>query len=284
MPTQTSTDSAAILGDAVARLRRTGGIPVAFAGQASAPGDRVILSQLSGTATDRLRGLAIREGCGLGGRVMLSGRPQFVNDYLTDPVISHEFDGPVAAEGLRAIAAAPVRVGSTVRALIYGGVRDSQPFGQRGLDALMAVAHEAGVELAVRAEVRRRLEELETRAIVDEAPARRSRELEQAREAYSELRLLAHETADPAQRERIQAIADRLAMRPDGAARMPVLSPRERDVVSLAAVGDGNAAIADRLGLRMETVKGYLRSAARKLGTHSRMATVAAARKDGSIP
>ena len=282
MPT-TSTDSAAILGDAVARLRRTGGIPVAFAGHTSGPGDRVILSQLSGTATDRLRGLAIREGCGLGGQVMLSGRPQFVNDYLTDPVISHEFDGPVAAEGLRAIAAAPVRVGSTVHALIYGGVRDSQPFGQRGLDALMAVAHEAGVELAVRAEVRRRLEELETRAIVDEAPARRSRELERAREAYSELRLLAHETADPAQRERIQAIADRLAVRPDGAARMPVLSPRERDVVSLAAVGDGNAAIADRLGLRLETVKGYLRSAARKLGTHSRMATVAAARKDGSI-
>ncbi len=62
------------------------------------------------------------------------------------------------------------------------------------------------------------------------------------------------------------------------------LSPRELDVLALLAVGCGNAEVAQRLGLLPETVKSYLRNAMSKLGTHSRMETVVAARRGGYLP
>ena len=62
------------------------------------------------------------------------------------------------------------------------------------------------------------------------------------------------------------------------------LSPRELDVLALVAVGCGNAEVGRRLGLLPETVKSYLRSAMSKLGTHSRMETVVAARRGGFLP
>jgi DNA-binding NarL/FixJ family response regulator len=55
-------------------------------------------------------------------------------------------------------------------------------------------------------------------------------------------------------------------------------------VLALVAVGCGNAEAGQRLGLRPETVKSYLRNAMSKLGTHSRMETVVAARRGGYLP
>ena len=45
-----------------------------------------------------------------------------------------------------------------------------------------------------------------------------------------------------------------------------------------------NAMVAERLGLRPETVKAYLRSAMRKLGAHTRGEAVSAARRAGLLP
>ncbi|MGZ0238104.1 LuxR C-terminal-related transcriptional regulator, partial [Streptomyces sp. CPS1] len=64
----------------------------------------------------------------------------------------------------------------------------------------------------------------------------------------------------------------------------PALAPRELDVLSWVAAGATNAAVAERLGLRPETVKGYLRSAMRKLGAHTRGEAVTAARRAGLLP
>ncbi|GAA2927833.1 hypothetical protein GCM10010446_10440 [Streptomyces enissocaesilis] len=44
-----------------------------------------------------------------------------------------------------------------------------------------------------------------------------------------------------------------------------------------------NAGAGERLGLRPETVKGYLRSAMRKLGAHTRLEAVVA-RRAGLLP
>ncbi|MFD0660636.1 response regulator transcription factor [Thermocatellispora tengchongensis] len=73
----------------------------------------------------------------------------------------------------------------------------------------------------------------------------------------------------------------RLLPAPGPAAR---LSPRELDVLAQVAMGCTNAETARRLGLLHETVKSYLRSAMRKLGTHTRTETVAAARRTGLLP
>ncbi|TLS42622.1 helix-turn-helix transcriptional regulator, partial [Streptomyces montanus] len=109
---------------------------------------------------------------------------------------------------------------------------------------------------------------------------------EQVREAHGALRALAPRVEDPALRAELLAVCDTLAAAP---ASPPVahgvrLSPRELDVLAFVAAGTTNAAAADRLGLRSETVKAYLRSAMRKLGAHTRLEAVVAARRAGLLP
>jgi DNA-binding CsgD family transcriptional regulator len=111
-----------------------------------------------------------------------------------------------------------------------------------------------------------------------------AREWEEVRLAHADLRTLAAETDDPTLRDRLQRIADRLAAGAPAPAGPNPLSPRERDVLAMVAVGCGNAETARRLGLLPETVKSYLRNAMRKLGTHGRMETVVAARRLGFLP
>jgi len=105
---------------------------------------------------------------------------------------------------------------------------------------------------------------------------------EQVREAHAALRALAPRITDPDLRAELLAACGLLtAPRPaDG----PALAPRELDVLSWVAAGATNAAVAERLGLRPETVKGYLRSAMRKLGAHTRGEAVTAARRAGLLP
>ena len=62
------------------------------------------------------------------------------------------------------------------------------------------------------------------------------------------------------------------------------LSPRELDVLAQVALGCTNSEAAQRLSLKPETVKSYLRSAAAKLGAHTRHESVSKARRAGLIP
>ena len=276
----------ALLRSALGRVRQVTGLPVLFAGSVSPSSWHVRLTEFAGTSSGALRDLVIRTGHGLGGRVLQTATPGRVDDYATDTRISHEYDQPVRAEGLRAIAAVPVMAGESVSGLLYGGIREPLPLGNRVLDGMTLVAARLGAELTVRAEVARRTAELETAAIIRaarEAPT--APEREQLREAHAELRLIAQEVADPVLRRRLQDLCDRLASSSRDQ-RMPCnpLSPRELDVLSLAAVGCGNAEVGRRLGLKPETVKSYLRGAMRKLGTHTRMEAVVSARRAGFLP
>jgi DNA-binding NarL/FixJ family response regulator len=51
----------------------------------------------------------------------------------------------------------------------------------------------------------------------------------------------------------------------------------------MAEIGAGNLEIAARLGLGLETVKAYLRSAMRKLAVHNRTAAAHPARQSGML-
>lgn len=63
----------------------------------------------------------------------------------------------------------------------------------------------------------------------------------------------------------------------------PALTPRELDVLVLAAEGLGNAAIAERLYVTEATVKSHLAHVYEKLGVVSRSGAVAAARSAGML-
>ena len=61
------------------------------------------------------------------------------------------------------------------------------------------------------------------------------------------------------------------------------LTPRELDVLRLAAEGLPNAGIGERLGLSVNTVRNHMQNAIGKLGAHSKLEAVAVAVREGII-
>ncbi|MGD1225640.1 response regulator transcription factor [Streptomyces krungchingensis] len=273
---------------ALVRLRRATGLPVAFGGLVD-PGRRhVRISELSGTATAALSALAVSSGNGLGGKAVALARPCAVTDYSTSRQISHEYDVAVATEGLCSVLAVPVVVRRRVRGVLYGALRTAQPLGDRTLGAAVAAARDVEQALVVRDEARDLLAVARR-----QEPSVTDGAWEEVREAHGALRAMAPRIADPALRDELLAVCGRLAdaaapsvpVREAGrTAREVGLAPRELDVLACVATGATNAVAAQRLGLRPETVKGYLRAAMRKLGAHTRLEAVVAARRAGLLP
>ncbi|MFJ3703299.1 MULTISPECIES: response regulator transcription factor [Streptomyces] len=270
---------------ALLRLRRTSGLPVVFGGLLS-DARHAPIAELSGAQTSALRGLVISSGSGLGGKAIALSRPCAVSDYPSSRHISHEYDTAVAAEGLRSVVAVPVVVRRTVRGVLYGALREPLTLGDRTFDLAASAARDVEQALAVRDEVQQLL--AATREQVSDPGTCPGTREEDVREAHRELRALAPRIVDPVLRDELLAVCGRLASAtgaaPDPAAGRVRLAPREVDVVACVASGATNAAAAGRLGLRPETVKSYLRSAMQKLGAHTRLEAVVAARRAGLLP
>ncbi|UNO39356.1 helix-turn-helix transcriptional regulator [Streptomyces sp. MST-110588] len=299
---------------ALSRLRRGSGLPVAFGGLSAGTG-RYRISELSGTATAVLRGLSIHHGTGLGGKAAALTRPFAVTDYHSSAVISHEYDAAVTAEGLRSVLAVPVVVRRRVRGILYGALRRPLQLGDRALTAAMEAARELEQALLLQDEAQRLLSVARQPTAADPAM------WEEVREAHGDLRALARRITDPLLRQEVLAVCGRIAaattpgragtgvrdgagvrdgvgvgvrdgaglygsagLRGGAAVQGGRLSPREVDVLACVASGATNAEVAERLGLRPETVKSYLRSAMRKLGARTRLQAVVAARRTGLLP
>lgn len=265
---------------ALVRLRRATGLPVAFGGLVEAGRQQVRISELSGTATAALSALAVSSGNGLGGKAVALARPCAVTDYSASRQISHEYDVAVATEGLCSVLAVPVVVRRRVRGVLYGALRTAQPLGDRTLGAAVAAARDVEQALVVQDEARDLL------AVAREPdPVAGASAWEEVREAHGALRALAPRIVDPELRAELLSVCGRLAGAGPGLGSRHIdLAPREIDVLACVAVGATNAGAAQRLGLRPETVKGYLRSAMRKLGAHTRLEAVVAARRAGLLP
>ncbi|MEV5311426.1 MULTISPECIES: helix-turn-helix transcriptional regulator [unclassified Streptomyces] len=271
-------DTAEIRG-ALLRLRRTTGLPVAFGGLVEAGRPRMRITELTGTRTPALSALAVTSGNGLGGKAVALGRPCAVADYSASRQISHEYDVPVAAEGLRSVLAVPVVVRRRVRGVLYGALRTADPLGDRTLHAAVEAARDVEQALVARDEARGLLVAARVEPGGDAAAGAVR---ERMREAHAALRALAPRIADPALRAELLQACGLLA--PETVPDAVRLAPREVDVLACVASGATNAVTAERLGLRPETVKSYLRSAMRKLGVRRRGEAVVAARRAGVLP
>ena len=85
----------------------------------------------------------------------------------------------------------------------------------------------------------------------------------------------------------IAGARDGLVTRPrssQAAPAMPVLTPRELEVLALVADGHSNQAVAEQLFMTERTVRFHLRNVYAKLGAGNRTMAVAMARKAGVIP
>ncbi|WP_062649042.1 helix-turn-helix transcriptional regulator [Streptomyces maremycinicus] len=273
---------------ALARLRRTTGLPVAFGGLLEPGRQRMRISEFSGAAGLALRGLAVTSGNGLGGKAVALARPCAVTDYSLSRQISHEYDAAVAEEGLRSVLAIPVIVRRRVRGVLYGALRRAEPLGDRTLTAAVQAARDVEQALVVGDEARDLLTAARPAApgAGPGAEAGAGAGREQVREAHTALRALAPRITDPVLRAELLEVCGLLAAGPAQrpAGQPVVLAPRELDVLAWVAAGATNAGVAERLGLRPETVKGYLRSAMRRLGARTRGEAVVAARRAGLLP
>jgi LuxR family transcriptional regulator, regulator of acetate metabolism len=272
-------------GDALkAELRRAAGcagIPVVFGGEVV--GRTLHLSEFHGTRTRGLDGLLISNRSGLGGRVMDQRQPAAVSDYSNSQYITHDYDRPVLGEGLQSILAVPVVVSGTSRAVMYAAVRERGPLGGRIADTMVQASKRLSREIALRDEVDRRLRLLD--AGVGATTASPATEL--LRDIHAELRVLSQSGEDSALRSKLRGLSTRISSAlnsADGTESDPVLSVRETDVLAQVALGCTNIEAAERLSLRPETVKSYLRSAMSKTGTKTRHEAVVAARRLGLLP
>lgn len=279
------TDAASqkILDDAVTEFSRATNFPISFGGF-EASGITTVTA-VSGNRGLSLHGLRVANSRGLGGRAMSEHRPRFTTDYMSSQQFSHDYDEEIGAEGIVMLFAVPVLVEGNTRAVLYGGTRGERTPDGSFLKAAGGVARDLAREIRAQDEILRRQPSAHHHLSVSGNSIPGS-VLEELRSSHAELRRIVADTSDPALRDRLSALEQRLAtLGHDRAPETTVrLSPRESDVLAHAALGSTNAQIGLALGLTESTVKGYLKTAMSKLESSTRHAAVAAARSYGLIP
>jgi hypothetical protein len=102
-----------------------------------------------GVVSEPLRTMRIAAGAGVGGRVAETGRPVTTWDYLNDARLVHDadVDRRVAAEGLQAVAAAPIRQRGVVVGVLFACSRTAYRFEARELALLTALGDHAAVAI-----------------------------------------------------------------------------------------------------------------------------------------
>ncbi len=115
------------------------------------------MSITDGIRDPQFRQITVRPATGLGGQVLLRGRPHRVADYVSDPTISRDFVHVVCdVEGLHGMACVPVHGPDQIEALLYAGTRTAGPPPDQTLRTLELVA--AHAELSLHQEAVRRQE------------------------------------------------------------------------------------------------------------------------------
>jgi DNA-binding NarL/FixJ family response regulator len=140
-------------------------------------------------------------------------------------------------------------------------------------------------EITIRDEVDRRVELIDTLVNGGHAPTTTAM-IKGIREIHTELRALMRTAPDSALATSLHGLADKLAglSRGDLPATDVTLSGREIDVLTYVGLGCTNAVVTQRLSIKPETVKHYLRGAMGKLDARSRVEAVSRARRLGLLP
>lgn len=288
-PSMESLDRQTQLQKALVRLAQRTHFPIVFGGFADQ--NRLVVSQLLGNRRESLRGLEVRMGWGLGGRVLQEARPRLTSDYGASRVITHDYDVPVLAEGITSLMAIPVTVGPSVAAVLYGGMRTPLSVGDVSIGPATEVARELATTLSRAPHGAGGAGMLDQQGDSDVIDG--SARVEALRSIFADLRGIKNRLADPELRAELADVEVRITALARGSsdprtdedgARALSLTRREVDVLSLVALGCSNATIGRTLGVTVPTVKSYMNAAMRKLDAETRHAAVANARRRGLLP
>lgn len=251
------------------RLRDSTGADVVFAGLREGRGVRIAVT--IGQRTTALRTIYVTPHRGLGGLIWPNRKPIILRDYGSATFITHDFDPQILGEGIRCLGASPIVVDGDVRGLLYAGSRESRPLEAGVVDRLAEHADTIARELGIRDEVDRRV----AATTMSELP-----ELATGMPAAVKRKLatIADECTDASTALRIRRLVQEDNETPS---ILVELTPRQLQVLGLIRLGLTNKAIANRLGLKPESVKTYLRAAMTRLGATTRHEAVLKARRAG---
>ncbi|WP_181138546.1 LuxR C-terminal-related transcriptional regulator [Streptomyces sp. Ru73] len=141
-------DRRAALREAARRARVLAGADIGLAGQVER-GGTAVMRFWAGTRHDGLHGLVIPAGSGVGGKVLATGEVCRVRDYARSRVITHDFDGPVGAEGVRAMLGVPVVHAGELLGVVSVARRGGAGFTAAETAALSGLADAVAVALTV---------------------------------------------------------------------------------------------------------------------------------------
>jgi hypothetical protein len=125
------------------------GLDAAWAGVPDSDARSMVLRYFRCAHGPEIDGLAVQAGQGLGGKVLATGKPGFVADYLASTVITHHFDNEVLAAGLKSMIAVPVAYGGRRLGVLFGSNRTVTDFGGRAIGSMLAVAGRAAAAAVV---------------------------------------------------------------------------------------------------------------------------------------
>jgi PAS domain S-box-containing protein len=111
-------------------------------------GDSLSFRTWVGTVTATYPTLRIRAGQGMGGRVLVEGRPVRTADYRNDPAISAEFHAVAQNEGLQAELAVPICSAGAVAGVLFVMRRTARAFTDADEVVLTRLADQAAIAMA----------------------------------------------------------------------------------------------------------------------------------------
>ncbi|MGZ4680716.1 MAG: GAF domain-containing protein, partial [Ilumatobacteraceae bacterium] len=118
-------DSTAVLRHAAEAVHRQLGADVAAGAERIDEVDTIEVRAVVGARTEELNGLVVGPLEGLGGQGVVLRRTVAVEDYCASWAITHDFDQPVRAEGLRAVMVAPVVRAHRLYGVLYAARRSA---------------------------------------------------------------------------------------------------------------------------------------------------------------
>jgi len=140
-------DPADLLQEVAAQSRRLLGADVSYLMLRHPDGLRIEVSD--GSMGSALRGIVLREGEGIGGEVLRTGRPVWTADYLADTGVRRleHVDGAARSEQLGGILGVPLQVGGETTGVLLAADRRPRRFVDHDVELLAALAAHAAVAL-----------------------------------------------------------------------------------------------------------------------------------------
>jgi PAS domain S-box-containing protein len=134
------------------------------------PGADAIISRYQvGYPEMPYEGLRIELGKGIGGQVLLTGRPLRTADYAADPRFSKDYLGSMRSGGRLAVITVPITIGSRVEGVLYVSNSASHPFSEGHEAILMRLADHAATAVRNARLYREAADELARRIQAEEA-------------------------------------------------------------------------------------------------------------------